>query len=579
MRLSVLIPVYNERNTIETILDRVHATPVRKEIICVDDCSTDGTRERLVGAARGGLHRPPDPPAAERRKGHARSAPRSPRAPATSSSCRTPTSSTTRRTGPRCSSRSSTARPTPASAPASSAVRTACCTTGTRSATRCSRTFSNMLTNLNLTDMETCYKAVRGDLARSPAPHVGPVRLRAGDHRAARAARRPHLRGAHLLRRPHLRRRQEDQLARRRRRVLAHPEVQPRRDDASRTALAAVRHGRPARTRRDASRASDTISPTTTATSILDNPRVHELRGILRALRPRRTGRRSYGGDGYRPLVMTLFTAAVGRGRRRAVGVPPRQHRCSRSPPRSPSYWCARAFLPVAGAWVAAALFAVHPVHVEVTGNVVGQSELHRRALPLARRRRLHPRAAARGMLALARRAAVIARCSCSALLAKEHADRAAGAARRRRVHGASPTAAGEPTRMPRAAPGSSASRFALVAALYLYVAVGRAGQPRRLRPLLRLPLPGLGALGPHRDDDDGDPAHRAAPRLPDPPERRLFAERRDDRRRIRRWRELPGIVICVGVRGARAACSAAARPRRASGSLWLIIATCRSAT
>jgi hypothetical protein len=27
-------------------------------------------------------------------------------------------------------------------------------------------TFSNMLTNLNLTDMETCYKAIRGDLAR-----------------------------------------------------------------------------------------------------------------------------------------------------------------------------------------------------------------------------------------------------------------------------------------------------------------------------------------------------------------------------------------------------------------------------
>src|SRR6186713_2973865 len=46
--LSVLIPVYNELNTIETILDRVHATPLRKEIICVDDCSTDGTRERLV---------------------------------------------------------------------------------------------------------------------------------------------------------------------------------------------------------------------------------------------------------------------------------------------------------------------------------------------------------------------------------------------------------------------------------------------------------------------------------------------------------------------------------------------------
>src|ERR1035437_9201846 len=39
-------------------------------------------------------------------------------------------------------------------------------------------------------------------------------------------------------------------------------------------------------------------------------------------------------------------------------------------------YWCAAAVLPTLGAWVAAALFAVHPVHVEVTGNVVGQSEL-----------------------------------------------------------------------------------------------------------------------------------------------------------------------------------------------------------
>jgi glycosyltransferase involved in cell wall biosynthesis len=45
--LSVLIPVYNERNTIEVILDQVRSVPVRQEIICVDDCSTDGTREIL----------------------------------------------------------------------------------------------------------------------------------------------------------------------------------------------------------------------------------------------------------------------------------------------------------------------------------------------------------------------------------------------------------------------------------------------------------------------------------------------------------------------------------------------------
>src|ERR1019366_4844707 len=45
--LSLIVPVYNERATIELILDQVHAVPVRKEIICVDDFSTDGTRELL----------------------------------------------------------------------------------------------------------------------------------------------------------------------------------------------------------------------------------------------------------------------------------------------------------------------------------------------------------------------------------------------------------------------------------------------------------------------------------------------------------------------------------------------------
>src|SRR5947207_11170206 len=47
LRLSVLMPVYNERATIELILDEIASTPVRKEIIVVDDCSTDGTRELL----------------------------------------------------------------------------------------------------------------------------------------------------------------------------------------------------------------------------------------------------------------------------------------------------------------------------------------------------------------------------------------------------------------------------------------------------------------------------------------------------------------------------------------------------
>lgn len=45
--LSVVIPVYNERHTLPDLLDRVREVPVRKEIILVDDESTDGTRDLL----------------------------------------------------------------------------------------------------------------------------------------------------------------------------------------------------------------------------------------------------------------------------------------------------------------------------------------------------------------------------------------------------------------------------------------------------------------------------------------------------------------------------------------------------
>jgi glycosyltransferase involved in cell wall biosynthesis len=46
--LSVVIPVYNERATIEQLLERVYAVDLDKEIIIVDDGSTDGTREVLA---------------------------------------------------------------------------------------------------------------------------------------------------------------------------------------------------------------------------------------------------------------------------------------------------------------------------------------------------------------------------------------------------------------------------------------------------------------------------------------------------------------------------------------------------
>ena len=46
--LSVVMPVYNERETIDEIIRRVLAVPVRSQLIVVDDCSTDGTRDILA---------------------------------------------------------------------------------------------------------------------------------------------------------------------------------------------------------------------------------------------------------------------------------------------------------------------------------------------------------------------------------------------------------------------------------------------------------------------------------------------------------------------------------------------------
>jgi glycosyltransferase involved in cell wall biosynthesis len=47
MKLSVVIPVYNEKETLLEILERVRRVDLPKEIIVVDDFSTDGTREVL----------------------------------------------------------------------------------------------------------------------------------------------------------------------------------------------------------------------------------------------------------------------------------------------------------------------------------------------------------------------------------------------------------------------------------------------------------------------------------------------------------------------------------------------------
>lgn len=50
-KLSVIVPVYNEEQTIATVVQRLLQLPFRTEIVIVDDCSTDGTRDVLARLA------------------------------------------------------------------------------------------------------------------------------------------------------------------------------------------------------------------------------------------------------------------------------------------------------------------------------------------------------------------------------------------------------------------------------------------------------------------------------------------------------------------------------------------------
>ena len=187
--LSVLIPVYNERDTIETIVEQVQSAPnIRKEIICVDDCSTDGTAEvleRLLGCgAIHKLHRQP----VNRGKGAA---------------IRQALSMST---GEIVIVQDADLEYDPLDWP----TLLAPILDGRADASFGSRflggphrvlyfwhsvgnkvltTFSNMLTNLNLTDMETCYKAMRGDLARSLLPELKTDRFGFEPEITARLAR------------------------------------------------------------------------------------------------------------------------------------------------------------------------------------------------------------------------------------------------------------------------------------------------------------------------------------------------------------------------------------------------------
>jgi glycosyltransferase involved in cell wall biosynthesis len=171
VRLSVLVPVYNERGTIDLILDQIAATPIAKEVIVVDDASTDGTDEILAALKTRGLidilHRQSE----NRGKGAA---------------IRKAMSLST---GDVVIVQDADLEYDPTDwpvllEPLLDGKADACF--GSRFlggphrvlyyrhslGNKMLTTYSNMLTNLNLTDMETCYKAIRGDLARSLVPDL-----------------------------------------------------------------------------------------------------------------------------------------------------------------------------------------------------------------------------------------------------------------------------------------------------------------------------------------------------------------------------------------------------------------------
>jgi glycosyltransferase involved in cell wall biosynthesis len=164
--LSVLIPVFNERQTIERLLNEVHAVPVRKQVVCVDDCSTDGTREELQRLKAAGRIDVLQMHEVNRGKGAA---------------IRTALAAST---GNVVIVQDADLEYDPADWPGllepiidgrADAVFGSRFLGGPHRVlyfwhsvgNRALTTFSNMFTNLNLTDMETCYKAIRGDLARS----------------------------------------------------------------------------------------------------------------------------------------------------------------------------------------------------------------------------------------------------------------------------------------------------------------------------------------------------------------------------------------------------------------------------
>ena len=129
---------------------------------------------------------------------------------------------------------------------------------------------------------------------------------------------------------------------------------------------------------------------------------------------------RAYGGDGYRPLTMIAFATQwmIGGG---AAWVFHATNIALYGAVTIAVFWLASLLLPTGAAWLVAALFAVHPVHVEAVASTVGQSELWV-ALLLVPAMAIYLRRCLAGTALTLREAAIICVCYTLGLFAKEHA-------------------------------------------------------------------------------------------------------------------------------------------------------------
>ena len=167
--LSVVIPVYNEVETVRTIIETVREVPLpgglEKEIVVVDDCSTDGTKEVLAdlerdGSIRVAFHERNRGKGAALRTGIATT--RGDIVLIQDADLEYDPREYPKLIEPILAGRADVVYGSRFSGGESKRVLFYWHYVGNRFLT----TLSNMFTNINLTDMETCYKVFRGEIIR-----------------------------------------------------------------------------------------------------------------------------------------------------------------------------------------------------------------------------------------------------------------------------------------------------------------------------------------------------------------------------------------------------------------------------